>query len=341
MSSMTDRCRGNTPTVIMAPESPTSTSPPARSKPQKVSPQHTLERVRNNQRQHRARRRVYIETLEKNLREAEQTVSALRSQVEALQAEHARCHHRTLPEQWSQPQDDTSPSFLFRSTLGTAIPAAAGPVPDMMDLGALSLPGPPPPPNLDFPVADELPIGLGPPQPERDATTPTRGVAVSPPSLGSIPTSSSAYAPDLAFAATSYRAASRPGALLPAATTPIQLFAHARPCSSCGSSSNLQQKVDALDQTVFVQGLESSLQLPDYISQSAIEAYFSAGGDGESTILCSEAYLLISQQNVKGVSQEDVASWLWNGFRKSLQPGWGCRVRTDMLFSLLAFISEG
>jgi hypothetical protein len=57
-------------------------------------------------------------------------------------------------------------------------------------------------------------------------------------------------------------------------------------------------------------------------------------------MLCAEAYLLIEQQNFKGVHQKDVATWLWTGFRKSPNPGEGCRVKTDLLFSLLAFISE-
>jgi hypothetical protein len=86
---------------------------------------------------------------------------------------------------------------------------------------------------------------------------------------------------------------------------------------------------------------ENPLLLPDYVFLSAMEAHFKTSTTSESTMLCSEAYLLISQQNLKRVSQEDVTTWLWNGFRKALQPGWGCRVQTDILLSLLAFISEG
>ncbi|KAF5131329.1 hypothetical protein E5D57_007684 [Metarhizium anisopliae] len=71
-----------------------------------------------------------------------------------------------------------------------------------------------------------------------------------------------------------------------------------------------------------------------------MEDYYQARPYDESTMPCSEAYILIAQQNVKGVTQEDVATWLWNGFRRSLQPGEGCRVQTDILFSLLAFISD-
>jgi hypothetical protein len=55
---------------------------------------------------------------------------------------------------------------------------------------------------------------------------------------------------------------------------------------------------------------------------------------------CAEAYILIEQQNFKGVHQKDVASWLWTGFRMSPNPAEGCRVKTDLLFSLLKFISE-
>lgn len=359
--SMTDRWQEASP-IIMASRS--STSPTPQSKPQKVSYRHTLERVRNNQRQHRARRKTYIETLEKKLAEAEQTVSALRSQLGALQAEHRQCHNRnvadcrTLPESWVHTHDQTSPASL-RSTLGTGL-RASGPLPEMTGAGTLSLPLPPP--TTNFSISDDLSIGLPSslgPRPERHSTTPTplhgveqaeqipavletlEGIAVPQLSLGSISTSRSDYTPDLALAATSYQLAWRNASLPPATAMSVQLPASTKPGYSYDPRSNRQWKSEPMDQMAHIRNHENPFLMPDDAFQSAIEAYFEAGGDGESTMLCSEAYILISQQNFKGISQEDVVTWLRDGFRKSLQPGRGCRVKTDMLFSLLAFISEG
>ncbi|KAJ4011891.1 hypothetical protein NW766_007191 [Fusarium irregulare] len=57
--------------------------PPAKTK--RVSAQHTRDRVRNNQRQHRARRRGYIATLEGKLEEAERTISSLKEHIKDLE----------------------------------------------------------------------------------------------------------------------------------------------------------------------------------------------------------------------------------------------------------------
>jgi hypothetical protein len=40
------------------------------------------------------------------------------------------------------------------------------------------------------------------------------------------------------------------------------------------------------------------------------------------------------------MNQGDVTAWLCSGFRMSVQRGEGCRVQTDILFSLLAYISD-
>jgi hypothetical protein len=94
------------------------------------------------------------------------------------------------------------------------------------------------------------------------------------------------------------------------------------------------------DEHAVVMSLENPPLLPGYVFQPAMRAYYQYSTVDESTMLCAEAYLLIAQQNFKGVGQKDVATWLWNGFRKSLSPGEGCRVKTDLLYSLLAFISD-
>ena len=68
--------------------------PGRRPKSKSVTAQQTLEQVRNNQCRHRARRRDYVATLEQKLSQAEQSVTTLRNQVDALQAELAQCRNQ-------------------------------------------------------------------------------------------------------------------------------------------------------------------------------------------------------------------------------------------------------
>ncbi|KAK2007928.1 hypothetical protein LZ32DRAFT_650883 [Colletotrichum eremochloae] len=86
---------------------------PTRSRGKRVSAQHTLERVRNNQRRHRARQKEYIATLEAKLGNAERTISALEHRVESLQSELAqlRCQSDAVCSSMRTEQRDTSPAL--------------------------------------------------------------------------------------------------------------------------------------------------------------------------------------------------------------------------------------
>src|SRR6478735_3378748 len=55
----------------------------------RVSDEHTRDRVRNNQRRHRARRRDYIATLEGKLEEAERTISRLKEHIKELEDDNS------------------------------------------------------------------------------------------------------------------------------------------------------------------------------------------------------------------------------------------------------------
>ncbi|RSM01358.1 hypothetical protein CEP52_008617 [Fusarium oligoseptatum] len=44
---------------------------------------------------------------------------------------------------------------------------------------------------------------------------------------------------------------------------------------------------------------ETPLQMPAYMLEPAMEAYYQEEAYSESTMLCSEAYILIAQQNFK------------------------------------------
>ncbi|CAI6101283.1 unnamed protein product [Clonostachys chloroleuca] len=61
---------------------------------------------------------------------------------------------------------------------------------------------------------------------------------------------------------------------------------------------------------------------------------------GKSTTRCRDAYFTITQQNYKGLDSSVIIEWLEPGFRGAISKGDGCRVDTDLLFTLLDFISS-
>ncbi|CAM1506141.1 Fc.00g057820.m01.CDS01 [Cosmosporella sp. VM-42] len=318
----------------MAPGSP---SPP-RDRANRVSVQHTLERVRNNQRRHRARRKDYIATLEQRLADAELTISSLRGQVEALQTALTQCRHephdqneadcRTLQAQQLRPQDGTSPTP--RTDAHGEADQASGVLSDIEDLGAWELTTSA---SVEPLISDDQPTlevnaFISPPAENHEDLiyTPQLYEFIAEPSLFTPPASNQAVA--------------EAGSLLPATVIQDQTLTSTTPCCSSDPLSSSQMTFNTANGVASVPNQTTSLLIPGNISQPATETTPQANPNGESTMLCSEAHILIARQNFKGITQREVATWLWNGFRRSLQPGEGCRVNTDMLFSLLAFISD-
>lgn len=214
--------------------------PPAKTK--RVSAQHTRDRVRNNQRQHRARRRGYIATLEGKLEEAERTISSLKEHIKDLEGTNGAL-----------------------SAAEDMDPTAAG-TSDSIIVGS-------PTDNVDIPVpvfSDLL------------------GLHTSPPIASST-------------------------------LNPAPIFTYSTPCFLSETTDNTY----------------SPLNLPIPAPTPADPTTCQ-----ESTILCSEAYILIAHQNHKHVSESTIAAYLWPSFRAASSPNEGCRVATSTLSALLAFISD-
>ncbi|KAN0091849.1 hypothetical protein V8E51_017696 [Hyaloscypha variabilis] len=343
--------------------------PGIRPKSKSVTAQHTLERVRNNQRRHQARRRDYIAVLEQKLSLAEQSVTALRDQVDALQAELAQFRNQVgqtasgcpvLPDQLRSNDGGRSPAPPpSPQEIGFQ---AFGLLPDVADLGILRLSTPLP---IQLQLSDDLSVELGldvisPHARPEDVDEPTEFdiprallplaqppnypsetlLAVVPvfTSIGRRRRSSSCSASDLALQTTDYQLTGGIRTLLSATATPDPATTTTGTCCSKARSSKPDD--NKTDEHAVVLSRENSPLLPAYVVQPATGAYYGYNTEGESTMLCAEAYLLIAQQNFKGVSQKDVATWLWHGFRKSVRRDEGCRVKTDLLFSLLTFISD-
>ena len=61
----------------------------------------------------------------------------------------------------------------------------------------------------------------------------------------------------------------------------------------------------------------------------------------ESTTLCAQAFVMISQQNVRRLDPELIRLWLERGYRRAVREGEGCRVENGTLKGLLEYISVG
>lgn len=59
-----------------------------------------------------------------------------------------------------------------------------------------------------------------------------------------------------------------------------------------------------------------------------------------NTTLCAIAEELINQYNTRGVDLVEIRRKLWDGFRKGLTTGEGCRVQNQILFQVLDEISN-
>jgi hypothetical protein len=70
-----------------SPASSSSPSPPSSRRRTRVTAEHTLERVRENQRRHRARRRDQLTSLEQELADTKRLLAEAREQITVLQAE--------------------------------------------------------------------------------------------------------------------------------------------------------------------------------------------------------------------------------------------------------------
>lgn len=271
---------------LTSPSSSHSGTLPTRRR-QRVTAEHTLNRVRENQRRHRARRKDYIASLEQKLAEAEKQLSAARAEIAALKALHeahaAQCDKSAPPqatdtleaasngiteEDSNAPEDNAvialTPSLLSPTPL---------PRPDLQDAAFLG----------SFYMTDSLDLSL-------------------PLNLSSIPSSS---APSSSTVPTS----PEPSPTLPTGPPP------------CCEPTPALPPPDPAD--------------PECTSCKTRPA----PAPSESTTLCAQAYVMIQQQNFRGIDAATIRLWLISGFRRAQRAGEGCRVENGALFRLLDYIS--
>jgi hypothetical protein len=60
----------------------------------------------------------------------------------------------------------------------------------------------------------------------------------------------------------------------------------------------------------------------------------------ESTTLCAQAFVMISQVNYRNVDAVQVRAWLGQGYRRAGREGEGCSVENSVLWRVLDYISS-
>lgn len=145
-----------------------------------------------------------------------------------------------------------------------------------------------------------------------------------------------------------YRTADAPVEARKVAIPAIRRDDSALPVAECTRGS---QDPDDMEQAASA----GMLQLADtaapesYESQENQSVCGCSPNDGDSwpadedvlnTTLCAIADELINQYNSRGVDMVDIRRKLWDGFRKGLGSGEGCRVQNQILFQVLDEISN-
>ncbi|KAF3003127.1 hypothetical protein E8E13_008479 [Curvularia kusanoi] len=228
---------------------------------QRVSAEHTLNRVRENQRRHRARQRDHVASLELQLAEAERQLAAARAEIEALKAERDTAnafvcyditkHFERVDSVVATTSTFASPLELSESMAPPALAETSGSIEPTLIATSFQL---------------------------RIPSIPTSGPP--PCCMDTLP---------------------------PAATTGLDL---------------------ELEPAALVDGPECSTCKTKPLPSPS-----------ESTTLCAQAFIMISQQNVRNLDPELIRLWLSQGYRRAVREGEGCRVENGTLKGLLEYIS--
>jgi hypothetical protein len=235
----------------------------------RVSAEHTLNRVRENQRRHRARQRDRVATLEEKLAQTEQLLADARAEITFLKAQQeatneiCRDNHLELPEDLAstvaaanrETDNLNNKQADLAEYLGTSATTDLSFLTNdispafIIDINTLSLPPQPSPPStlLDSsgppPCCSDAPVPL--PLPPNQPVDPE--------------------------------------------------------CSTCKTKP--------------------------------------PPSPSESTTLCAQAFVLISQQNFRNLDPGTIRMWLEQGLRRARREGEGCRVENGALWRLLDYIS--
>ncbi|OAX85529.1 hypothetical protein ACJ72_00067 [Emergomyces africanus] len=305
---------------------------------------HTLARVRNNQRRCRERRRQYIATLEQKVEETERLLDEARAEIDSLKSELLKCrsdrhahllhHHHHHQQQQQQQQQQLAGKSGESLTVGGGglINSAALMISFGEREGYRQLSGY----NEE---AQESPVAAN---DDLVATTCHDQYNL----ISNLPTLRQVDSSPLTQPPSSYPAAlASPCQDAVCECNPLGAAISEMESQTAGPAPALAATptpAPASLSTVSTPTL-TSLQLQGLILPTlpAISScFYTASQSDESTTPCSQAFVFISQQNFRGIDASMIEKWLSRGFRQATDPREGCRVENSILFQLLDFISD-
>lgn len=252
------------PSTASSPSAASSSDQSISRRKPRVSAEHTLNRVRENQRRHRARQKDHVAALELRLVDAERQLADARAEIEALKAERDTanafaCYDITKHFERSDGGLATTSALAFAPSFDAPGPNT------LLDLHGITEP------TL---IATSFQLRI-----------PSATVAGPPPCCT-----------DTALTSTSTGLELEPTAAVDAVAD-----ASDPECSNCKTRP--------------------------------------PPSPSENTTLCAQAFVMISQQNVRNLDTGLIRLWLSQGYRRAMREGEGCRVENGTLKGLLEYIS--
>ncbi|EUC45394.1 hypothetical protein COCMIDRAFT_36870 [Bipolaris oryzae ATCC 44560] len=275
-----------------------------RTKRARVSAEHTLNRVRENQRRHRARQRDHVASLELKLAETERLLVEARAEIALLRQQAA--------ERDAYDGGNMESGILEKDIISLTPPTSA---PTQNQTALFLIPAQ----NESINNSNSNPTSQHNVYPDMSQITDLSFFTntTTSPATTSITTDSTYFLSPLPL----------PLPLsLPNSTPPLDLqdttpTAGPPPCCS--------------DPPALLSPPPSSPSDPECTTCKTRPP----PSPNESTTLCAQAYVLIRQQNFRNLDPQSIRLWLAQGLRRAQREGEGCRVENGALLRLLDFIS--
>ncbi|EON61709.1 hypothetical protein W97_00925 [Coniosporium apollinis CBS 100218] len=267
------------------------------------TPAHTLDRVRNNQRRHRARRREYIAFLEGRLKDTEGRLAEALTELAGLRAELESYRHGQRID------------IITSDSTGVEVDQSAASTNDRAGLRVLEEGLLMHSPTVSAAATDEL-------LPITDST------------MSTVLDQEMSWFSESPLPITSG---------LPLASVYLLGSLDAPPAFDAPTSSLIQatpnESVSILQTSPERHPVTEPDAVPAQPPASEECCLYLPPSDNESTTLCTQAYAMIEQQNFRGLDVHTIHQWLWAGFRKAKRTGEGCRVENGLLLALLDLVS--
>ncbi|KAI4962014.1 hypothetical protein J4E86_001044 [Alternaria arbusti] len=287
----------------------------------RVSAEHTLNRVRENQRRHRARQRDHVASLEQKLAETEKLLEEARAEIAALKAGGCAMGSHQQPQRQNTSNNDVNEGArcIGEGNAPTSQDIPRPPVPALPDqqTDSLALTSIQPDQLID-PQLDSYPDVHGHVPDMSDLSFLGGSSFYLPSPSTSSQSNMSLVSPTSISTPTSTQAPSLDTHLTVTNTTTLTITGPP-PCCNDPPTPNSPPPTNTLECT------SCSTKPPPSPS--------------ESTTLCAQAFVMIGQQNFRNLDPDTIRLWLAQGLRRAQREGEGCRVENGALLRLLDFIS--